>query len=111
MAHEDQAQGQFNPLYGTKEEEVNTLTQVNMTDNPIYQKPEGPATVKRSDSTIGFENPMYGTLKRGGTNEDEKRQEDEEEEEAKACGFANPLFISYREVIVAFCLLFCHLLT
>ena len=111
MAHEDQAQGQFNPLYGTKEEEVNTLTQVNMTDNPIYQKPEGAATVKRSDSTIGFENPMYGTLKRGGTNEDEKTEEDEEEEEVKACGFANPLFISYREVIVAFCLLFCHVLT
>lgn len=99
MAHEDQADGQFDPLYGTTEEEVDRQTQVNMIDNPIYQKPERHATVKRSDSTMGFENPMYGTLKLGRTNEEEEEKKEEVEEEDKAIGFANPLFTCYREVI------------
>ncbi|XP_068740239.1 protocadherin Fat 4-like [Montipora capricornis] len=81
---EEQTEGAFNPLYGTTEEEVDR--QVHMMDNPIYQEPKGRVTVKQTDSTTGFENPMYGTIG--------LLRMSEEEEEAEASGFANPMFTS-----------------
>lgn len=87
---ETEAQGAFNPIYGTGEEEVNR--QVNVTDNPIYQEPASDRAVKRTESTTGFENPMYQSVQRG------KHDGTEEEEEIKAIGFSNPMFVSRRQV-------------
>ena len=86
----EQPMGAFNPIYGTTEEEADR--DVSMHDNPIYQEPGERKRVKRSESTTGFENPMYTSFK------PEKLQQGEKEEELKAVGFANPMFTSYREV-------------
>lgn len=85
-------EGACNPIYGTTEEEASG--EITMLDNPIYQEPEtGHRPVKRSESTTGFENPMYASFKPG-----KQDSEREVEEEVKATGFANPMFTSYRQV-------------
>ena len=86
----EQPMGAFNPIYGTTEEEANR--DVTMHDNPIYQEPNERKRVQRSESTTGFENPMYTSFK------PDKLEQRKEEEELKAVGFANPMFTSYREV-------------
>ena len=86
--------GAFNPIYGNAEQEVGT--QVTMLDNPIYQEPEGHRPVRRSESTTGFENPMYSSFKR--EKQDDESEVEEKDKVAKATGFANPMFTSYRQV-------------
>ena len=89
--------GALNPIYGNAEEEE-VVPHLHMVDNPLYLEPEtGRPTVKRSESARGFHNPMY----RGSLIPESQEIGDgkeEEQEPAKATGFANPMFTSYREV-------------
>ena len=110
MANQETETAAINPIYGTTEEEAN----ITMLDNPIYQEPGrkyGTPSVKRSESTTGFENPMYSRFRPGKEKEEEEEGEEEEEEEEEEddfkeekdgakppTGFANPMFSLYRQV-------------
>jgi len=84
--------GTLNPIYGNAEEEV--VPELHMVDNPLYLQPNAGPTVKRSESARGFNNPMY----RASESQQIGEGKDNEEEAPKSAGFANPMFMSYREV-------------
>ena len=90
-----EVEGSMNPIYGTTEEEV--PAQIHMSDNPVYQAPDE-VRVKRSESTRGFENPMYASFKPVNQDDKEILPEDKAGEASTSVGFSNPMFASYRQV-------------